>query len=225
MTCPSCGRENPPGARFCGRCGTQLDPGAGSPTGTAQIPARTPLATPESTTPTAAAPAPASWPAPPAAAETRFTHLGKVYGLGFGPTFFGIWSLEGGSPVQTFERTQAGWEAAWRRFQELDRRDAVPAWRRATVGWVLLDVVVGFALWLLILIVEAAVLIAAHKQTADLTDTSAAGVLIALPMALAGWLVFALARNRKVRWLALVVLAGGALAVATSFGIAGQPGR
>jgi hypothetical protein len=69
------------------------------------------------------------------------------------------------------------------------------------------------------------VLIAAHKQTEDLNDTSAAGVVIALPMAMAGWLVFALARNRKVRWLALVVLAGGALAVTTSFGIAGQPGR
>lgn len=225
MTCPSCGLENPPGAGFCGRCGTQLDPGAGAPTGTAQIPAGTPLATPQPTTPAAAATAPASWPALPVAAETQFTNLGTVYGLGFGPTFFGIWSLEGGPAVQTFERTQAGWEAAWRRFQELDRRDSVPAWRRATVGWVLLDVVVGFALWVLILIVEAAVLIAAHKQTEDLNDTSAAGVVIALPMAMAGWLVFALARNRKVRWLALVVLAGGALAVATSFGIAGQPGR
>ena len=197
-----------------------MDPGAGAPTVSAQIPI-VPTATP----PADAGAAPAAWPAPPAAVETQFTNLGKVYGLGFGPTFFGIWPLPGGPAVQTFERTQAGWKAAWRRFQELDRREAVPAWRRATVGWVLLDILIGFALWFLILIVEAAVLIAAHRQTENLTDTSAAGVVIALPMVMAGWLVFALARNRKVRCLALIVLVGGALVVAIAFGIAGQAER
>jgi hypothetical protein len=221
MTCPSCGRENPPAARFCGRCGTPLDPGARAPTVSAQIPIAMPTATP----PAGADIAAAAWPAQPAVVETQYTNLGTVYGLGFGPTFFAIWPLQGGPAIETFERTQAGWEAAWRRFQELDRRDAVPAWRRATVGWVLLDILIGFALWFLVLIVEAAVLVAAHKQTEDLTDTSAAGVVIALPMVMAGWLVFALARNRKVRWLALIMLAGGALVVAITFGIAGQAER
>lgn len=136
MTCPSCGQQNLPEARFCGRCGTPLSVAG-----------------------------PASWPAPPAAAaETRFTHPGKVYGLGYGPNFFGIWTLAGGPPVQTFDRTQMGWELAWRWSQELELHDAVPAWRRATVGWVLLDVVVGFVLWFFILIVEAMVLVAAKKQ-------------------------------------------------------------
>ena len=221
MTCPNCGHENAPTARFCGRCGTPLDPSASAPNLSAQIPIAMPTATPSAD----ASAAPAAWPAPPAVVGTRYTNLGNVYGLGFGPTFFGIWPLQGGPAVQTFERTKVGWEAAWRRFQELDRRDAVPAWRRATVGWVLLDILIGFVLWFLILIVEAAVLIAAHKQTEDLTDTSAAGVVIALPMVMAGWLVFALARNRKVRWLALIVLTGGALVVAIAFGIAGQPER
>lgn len=108
VTCPTCGHANPPGSRFCARCGTQLDrivePGP---------------------TPPAASPDPASamisLPPPPGSGDqVTITHRGQRHGVGYGEGFYGVWSLRGGPPLQRFERTDAGWQLAWTRFQELE---------------------------------------------------------------------------------------------------------
>lgn len=108
VSCPTCGNVNPPGAKFCARCGTQLDRIVGS-----------------GPTPVAASPAPGgiSLPPPPGSGgEVTITHRGRSHGVGYGEGFYGVWSLEGGAPLQRFERTDAGWGLAWTKFQELEAR-------------------------------------------------------------------------------------------------------
>lgn len=47
----------------------------------------------------------------------RFSHSGDRYILGFGPAFFGIWDrTTPGGPVQTFPRTNEGWNQAWNHY-------------------------------------------------------------------------------------------------------------
>jgi hypothetical protein len=48
------------------------------------------------------------------------THRGQSHGVGYGEGFYGVWSLRGGAPLQRFERTDAGWQLAWAKFQELE---------------------------------------------------------------------------------------------------------
>lgn len=162
-------------------------------------------------------------PPPDAPTEYRLTHRGDVYGLGLGPGFFGIWRLAGGPPVETFERTQAGWEAAWRRFGALDRRDRVARWRRGSAGWILLHLAIGVALWFALLIVEAGVLVAADRETEELTDAAGSGVAFALPLSVSAWILFVYLGSRRARWWALLGLLAAGLAVAIGTGLATQP--
>ncbi|MGZ8663021.1 MAG: hypothetical protein ACXWYI_13200 [Actinomycetota bacterium] len=162
---------------------------------------------------------------PPPRTEPPFqlTHRGHVYGLGFGPDFFGIWRLEGGPPVETFERTQAGWEAAWRRFRSLELRDHVPAWRRSRAGWILLHLTLGIALWFAVLVIEGMVLVAADRDVEEVTDAAGGGAAFALPLSIAAWMLFVYLGSRRARWWSFLALFGGALLVAIWTGLAAQP--
>ncbi len=56
----------------------------------------------------------------------RASYAGDRFVLGYGSDFFGIWDREApGGPVERFARTDAGWEAAWRRFTALEPNPAV----------------------------------------------------------------------------------------------------
>lgn len=160
---------------------------------------------------------------PPPPGGTTITHRGTVYGLGYDEASFGIWPLAGGAAIERFERTEDGWRRAWERFQRLDRRDKVAPWRRRTAGWILLNVLIGIVLWFAILIVEGIALAIAELDTEEIAGTTGAGIGIAIPMTLAGWLLFAYAGDRRWRNLALVVLVGGALVLAVVTGLVGQP--
>lgn len=124
MQCPNCGQENRAGAAFCLQCGTKLADASETTTGRART------AGPSVTSETA--------PTPPLShepGETELTHRGHAFAAGYGADFYGVWDLRvAGEPVARFERTPIGWEAAWRRFQELDRKYAVP--RAAFERWV-----------------------------------------------------------------------------------------
>jgi hypothetical protein len=121
VTCPTCGNVSAPDARFCARCGTQLDRIVG-PTPAASpwaTPAASPAAAPAASPAPTAAPAGLSLPPPPGG-DVTITHRGQSHGVGYGEPFYGVWSLRGGPPLQRFERTDAGWQLAWARFQELE---------------------------------------------------------------------------------------------------------
>lgn len=94
--CPVCGHSNPPDARFCARCGTQLDRILGAePSGGPALP-------------------------PPPPGPVTITHRGNAYAIGYGDTFYGVWNVRGGSPLERFERTEVGWQLAWAHFQQLE---------------------------------------------------------------------------------------------------------
>jgi hypothetical protein len=57
---------------------------------------------------------------PPPGESVTITHRGNAYGVGYGETFYGVWSLRGGAPLQRFEWSDAGWQQAWARFQQLE---------------------------------------------------------------------------------------------------------
>jgi len=57
---------------------------------------------------------------PPPGGPVTITHRGRTHGVGYGDTFYGVWSLRGGAPLQRFERTDAGWQLAWAYFQQLE---------------------------------------------------------------------------------------------------------
>jgi hypothetical protein len=51
----------------------------------------------------------------------QYTHSGSSYLLGYGQTFFGIWSRSDPSkPLERFPRDDDGWAAAWRRFTTIE---------------------------------------------------------------------------------------------------------
>ncbi len=77
----------------------------------------------------AAQTAPSSGPAPTTSGRPepgdeqvlQYTHSGSTYLLGYGRSFFGIWQRNDPSkPIERFSRDDAGWEAAWRRFTEIE---------------------------------------------------------------------------------------------------------
>jgi hypothetical protein len=121
LACPTCGNVNMADARFCARCGTQLDRIVGpvpTPAAASPAPAATPATAPAGAWP-AAAPAGMSLPPPPGG-DVTITHRGQRHGVGYAEGFYGVWSLRGGAPLQRFERTDAGWQLAWAKFQELE---------------------------------------------------------------------------------------------------------
>jgi hypothetical protein len=151
------------------------------------------------------------------------THPGRVYGLGYDATSFAIWPLSGGPALERFDRSEEGWRRAWTRFGILDRRDATPTWRRTSAPWILVNVLLGIAVWIGVAVVEVAVLIGAGRDVDELADSTAAGYTLALPLSIAGWVLFAYAGSRRARWFWLVLLVGGGLALSIVTGVIGQP--
>jgi hypothetical protein len=162
---------------------------------------------------------------PPPSDLTRYeiAHRGTLYFVGFGAGYFGVWHLAGGPPVATFPRDQAGWEAAWHAFRELEQRDVVPAWRRPTGGWIFLHLVIGLAIWFALLVVEIAVLDVAGRDIETMTDATGYGATVLLPASVAGWMLFVYLGSRRARWLCLIGLLGVGFALALATGFAGQP--
>jgi hypothetical protein len=68
-------------------------------------------------------------PQPGAPEDTRYTHSGYRYVLGYGVDFFGIWDRQSPTaPAERFPRTDDGWRQAWTRFAGLEPNHvAVPA--------------------------------------------------------------------------------------------------
>lgn len=51
----------------------------------------------------------------------QYTHSGQRYLLGYGKGFFGIWDRQAPAvPVERFSRDDAGWAAAWHRYNQLE---------------------------------------------------------------------------------------------------------
>lgn len=166
----------------------------------------------------------AGLPPPPSALPTpHVTHRGELYMLGFVPGAFAIWRFEGAPPIETFEWTSTGWERAWRRFQELERDEVVPAWRRPRAGWILLHIVIGIVLWFVVLFVEGMVLGATDRDLDVVTDTAGTGMVVALPLSVSAWILFVYLRSRRAGSWSFVALLALALVVAIWTGVAGQP--
>jgi hypothetical protein len=71
-----------------------------------------------------AATTPSTGGATPAGSDTeavQYTHSGTRYLLGYGRSFFGIWDRTAPAvPVERFDRNDAGWADAWRRFTQME---------------------------------------------------------------------------------------------------------
>lgn len=217
MQCPNCGQENQLGAAYCLRCGTRL--GDPSPSGASR----------PGDQPASASVARETAPGPPVfpeVSETELTHRGHVFGLGYGPDFYGVWDLRvAGDPVARFERTPIGWEAAWRKFQEMDSREAVPAWRRPGVGWIILHILIGFiVLGFVQASVVGGVLVAAGRSTDPLASRTSAVLTIAAAVGLIAWLLFVyLSKTTRFRWTAFLVTLLGGFTIALLVSLAAQP--
>jgi len=188
--CPNCGRENTDDAAFCQQCGTSFASAWGGQTTSSP-----------GQDPTAAAPAQSG--------DYQVSQRGQRYGVGYGPTFYGVWDLNvGGAPVAWFDRTPEGWESAWGRFQQLESGGwtgggGLPSWRRAHVGWVLLHIVIAFAIWFGQLLVMGVVLSATGRVTQadfdslpqETQDALGGVVVLSLATSLLGWMLFVYLRK------------------------------
>jgi hypothetical protein len=254
MRCPNCGRENADTSAFCFECGarlkadvhtagggqapTTLTGGSPPPTTPGIRPAPSPPA-PSAGSPGGPAPAPAPpgavaepslpevlRPGSPRSAGTVLTHLGEVFGLGYGPDYYAVWDLRrAGEPVIRFDTSPIGWEAAWRRFHELEREHGTPAWRRSTIGWILLHVAIGLiALTFVQLFLIGFVLGIVGKSVDELTNATGWGVALVAFTGLTAWLLFVFLRKPAgVRWGAFLGLLGAGFAADLILALATQP--
>lgn len=170
-------------------------------------------------------PVPPISPVPPPPPE--ISHRGRAYGIEMGPTFFAVWDLrDPGPPVATFSRDQMGWEAAWQRFRELERRDALPRWRDGAPWWVLVHLAIAVAFWVGLVFLEVLVLVVANRDTDQMSDASTGAIFAALPPVIVGWFSFVQWRaSSRARWLALLGILGTALLVSTWVAVAATPPR
>lgn len=117
-------------------------------------------------------------------------------------------------------------EAAWRKFQELDRQYAVRPWQRSSVGWIILHILIGFIGSGFVLgVVLGAVLLAAGR---DLGQPESARTIaintLAVLIGLVAWLMFVyLKRSRRVRWTVFLATLLGGFAVAVVVSLIDQP--
>ena len=168
-------------------------------------------------------------PTPPVsheAGETELTHRAGAFGAGYGPDFYGVWDLRvAGEPIARFERTPIGWEAAWRRFQQLEREQATPSWRRGGVGWIILHILIGFvALGLVQVFLIAAALITFDRTTEPLAPRAGAAITLAAFIGLLAWLMFVyLKRTRRVRWTVFLAMLLGGFTLALVVSLIAQP--
>jgi hypothetical protein len=236
MRCPNCGQENTETSAFCLECGTRLKaddptPGGGQ-AATAPTGAPTPATTPEEQQHPAPGPATASPPPEvlrpgfPRSADTVLTHLGEFFGLGHGPGYYAVWDLrKAGEPVARFDSSPIGWEAAWRRFHELEREHGIPAWRRATIGQILLHVAIGLVgLGVIQLFVLGYVLEVSGRSVDELSAASSLGVAISVLAGLYAWLLFVFLQGYlALRWAVFLGLLGPGFVAALILALATQP--
>ncbi|MGH2682249.1 MAG: hypothetical protein ACRDIX_03325 [Actinomycetota bacterium] len=162
----------------------------------------------------------------PRATDTVLTHLGQVFGLGYGPDHYAVWDLrKAGEPVARFDPTPIGWEAAWRRFHELERIHGIPAWRRPVIGWILLHVAIGLvALALVQLFLIGFVLGLAGRNVDRLSEATGWGIAVFVITGLVSWLLFVFLRRSSVtRWAISLALLATGLAIALALALATQP--
>lgn len=158
--------------------------------------------------------------------EAHIAHRGNTYGIGRGPDHYGIWDLRaGGDPIHRFENTPEGWAQAWERFNELDSRYGSSGWRSAGIGWILLHFVVGLALWFITVAVGMGLLAALGRDIdRDPQGATIGGLVLAIPVAIAGWYLFVYLKQRvavRVWILVGAILLGGLLVLALGYGAQG----
>jgi hypothetical protein len=216
VRCPNCGQENAAGAAFCLRCGTNLaDAGTAQPS-SVERKVESPSLSLEAPTP----------PVSHEPGETELTHRGQAFGAGYGADFYGVWDLRvAGEPVARFERTPIGWEAAWRRFQELEQGQAVPAWRRPGVGWIILHILIGFVVFGFVqAFVIGGVLVAFGRSTEPLEPRTGSAVTLAAVVGMVAWLLFVyLNRTSRVRWAVFLATLLSGFAIALVVSVIAQP--
>lgn len=197
--CPSCRREVPAGSTYCSWCGAALA------TGTVVPPAISPSAPP------------------------TVLHRGRVYLVGETADAYGVWDAVSLEEVARHERTPGGWEAAWRRFSELETAVAEPErrsppWRSAGAGWVLLHILIGLAIGFAAVSLAVLVAAVADGQGTALTPASWALAAVSLLGALAGWILFVYLRTGPgLRWLWLGVATGAGFVTVLTAVLAFRP--
>ena len=250
MRCPNCGQENADASAFCFECGTRLKADADTPDD-AQAPPPT-AATSETRAPSPpdrSSPVSASGPAPSAAppapgpeaasvqpevlragfprsAGTALTHLGEFFGLGYGPDHYAVWDLrKAGEPVDRFDPTPIGWEAAWRRFHELERVHSIPGWRRPTIGWILGHVYIGLiALGFVQSFLLGFILGGAGRDVDEFTSPTSWGYALVALSGVGAWLLFVFLRtSAAIRWAVFLGLLGAGFVVALILGLSTSP--
>jgi hypothetical protein len=251
MRCPNCGQENADASAFCFECGTRLKPEADTPDN-AQPPPSSPSTTtgspapaPPSESPPVSTGEPAVSPAPPApgpetsssppevlragfprSADTALTHLGEFFGLGSGPEHYAVWDLrKAGEPVAQFDPTPIGWEAAWRRFHDLERAHTIPAWRRPTIGWILAHVYIGLiVLGFVQSFLLGFILALAGREVDEFTSPTSWGLALVALSGVGAWLLFVFLRHSPAaRWAVFLGLLGAGFVAALILGLAALP--
>jgi hypothetical protein len=197
--CPSCRREVPAGSTYCSWCGAALAAGTVPPPFSPSAP---PVERPSPPGPTASPTTPS------------VLHRGRVFLIGETADAYGVWDAISLGEVARHERTPGGWEAAWRRFSELETAVAEPEppsppWRSAGAGWVLLHILIGLAIGFGAVSLAVLVAAVAGGQGTALTPASWAVSAVSLLGALAGWILFVYLRTGPgPRWLWLGVATG-----------------
>lgn len=250
MRCPNCGQENTDASAFCFECGTRLrreadtpnqvqSPPSTSPASRSPAPVPPAQSLPVSTGPPTSSPAP---PAPgsetvsappevlragfPRSADTAVTHLGEFFGLGYGRDHYAVWDLrKAGDPIARFNPTPIGWEAAWRRFHELERTHSIPAWRRLTIGWILGHVYIGLiALGFVQSFLLGFILAAAGRDVDEFTAPTSWGLALVALSGVGAWLLFVFLRSSAaIRWAVFLGLLGAGFGVALILGLSTLP--
>jgi zinc-ribbon domain len=204
--CPSCGREVPPDSTYCSWCGAALA-GPAPETGSSAVGGEV------------------STDVPPG--DPTVLHRGRAFLVAETGDAYGVWQAAGGTAVIRWARTPEGWQAAWRRFTELEAgaaRGELPDWRGVHAGWVILHLLVGLAIGIVTVLVAVALVVAGGRDVNPLTTQTAVACTVAIVGALAGWILFVYLRTGTgLRWAVFTVAVGLSFLLALGVGLASQP--
>jgi hypothetical protein len=204
--CPSCGRNIPSDSTYCSWCGAALA-GPAPETGSSAV---------GEDVPTEDRPN-----------DPTVLHRGRAFLVAETANSYGVWQAAGGTAVIRWARTPEGWEAAWRRFTELEAgavRGEPPGWRAVHAGWIILHLLVGLAIGIVTVLVAVALVAAGGRDINPLTSQTAVASTVAIVGALAGWILFVYLRTGTgLRWLGFTVAGGLSFLLALGVGLASQP--
>jgi hypothetical protein len=154
-------------------------------------------------------------------------HRGRAFQVGETAESYGVWDAARGTAVARLARTPEGWQAAWRRFAELEASSSgpePPVWRAARPGWILLHIVIGLAIGTLAVVLAMAMAAAGGRDVAPLTAQTAVASSVAFLGGLVGWILFVYMRTSVgLRWLWFAVAVGISFLLALGTGLASQP--